>query len=138
MTLYERVKGQEVFRNECTLMPRCPCAPGEAGSDRGVGEDRGSVRQRRAVDPICHPLLTSKFQFPENSMPSSAFRKEDSVPVGLGIVAAERTGVRETPMGCVVGQRKAITNKGACNATVCSVTPHDMKAFLAARQNWNS
>lgn len=56
------------------------------------------------MDPICHP----KFQFPENSMPPSALRKEDSVPVGLGIMVVERGGLRETLVGCVVGQRKAI------------------------------
>ena len=59
------------------------------------GGHRGSVRQRRAADPICHPLSTSEFQFPGNSTPSSALRKEGRFPVGLAWTAAERTGVRE-------------------------------------------
>ena len=90
--LYERIKGRQVFRNKMlpgAKMSLCP-REGVARTQQTCKKD-AQFAQRMAVGPICHPLLTSKFLFPENTVPSYAFRnngcrgnRSKRTPVGCG------------------------------------------------------
>lgn len=90
--LYERIKGWQVFRNKMlpgAKMSLCP-REGVARTQQTCKKD-AQFAQRMVVGPICHPLLTSKFLFPENTVPSYAFRnngcrgnRSKRTPVGCG------------------------------------------------------
>lgn len=85
--------------------PRCQDAlrlKGRPGGSRGVVRTHRKCKTEGLLTPICH----QKFQFPENSMPSSALRKEVSAPVGLGIMVAGRS--QRNPCGLCGWERKAI------------------------------
>lgn len=119
------LRGNRFFRNEMLPRAKMSLSPrGRVARTQHTRKTDAQFVQRRAVSPICHSLLTSKFQFPENTMPSYAFRKEER----LRITVAEGTGVREAPWAVVV-QNQQLHIKEDTIKTVCSVPPHDLSVF---------